>query len=125
MRGRAWVIVVGVLAGGGTWAQDDGGVRFGLSPGPTSTRTERRPPRDDERVERPRDPCAEFNAEQARRRARHTGPCPYCPCACVRGGEITCAPCARCDPNTTRPELEAPTLPPRRPVPESASDGGR
>ena len=41
------------------------------------------------------DPCAAFAEKERARRAAHDGPCPYCPCACVKG-KVICAPCARC-----------------------------
>jgi len=61
------------------------------------------------------DPCAEFNAREAEaaRRHREPGECPRCPCACA-GGEIRCAPCARCDPGLERTRV---VPAPAKPVP--------
>ena len=53
--------------------------------------------------------CEAFNREEEERRRNHTGPCPYCPCACGERG-IVCAPCMACDPSRHRPndDLVAP-----------------
>jgi hypothetical protein len=125
MQARRWWIAAGVAwaFAGGAWAQDDGGVRFGLSPGPDSRRVTPAP--NPEPVPTPPDTfCAQFNRDEERRRAQHTGPCPHCPCACVNG-HITCAPCARCVPDRVRPELSPPVPVPKPPAPRTGSDAGR
>jgi hypothetical protein len=44
----------------------------------------------------PDEDCAGFAEAEARRRESHTGPCPFCPCACTPGRGTFCAPCAQC-----------------------------
>jgi hypothetical protein len=48
--------------------------------------------------------CEGFDEAEAKRRAAHQGPCPYCPCACSPDRGVFCAPCAAC----VEPEMPVP-----------------
>ena len=47
--------------------------------------------------------CEGFAEAEAARRARHEGPCPFCPCACTPERGVFCAPCVACNPPGPEP----------------------
>lgn len=57
--------------------------------------------------------CTGFAEAEEARRLAHTGPCPFCPCACSAERGVFCAPCVECPGEQPEPPALPAPAPPR------------